>query len=64
MHPDPLLPPTPAATHAEVRFSLPSLLHELKAERADGAFGMEKLDQREIGKLFKAKASRRAKTKI
>jgi hypothetical protein len=39
------------------------LLQELKAERAAGSFAMEKLDQNEIGKLFKAKANRRAKRK-
>ena len=47
----------------EVKYSLPNLLKELKAERAAGSFAMEKLDQTEIGKLFKAKAPRRAKPK-
>lgn len=47
---------------AEVRYSLPQMLAELKLERAAGSYAMEKLDQNEIGKLFKAKASRRAKT--
>lgn len=47
----------------EVKYSLPMLLQELKAERAAGSFAMEKLDQNEIGKLFKAKANRRAKRK-
>lgn len=51
----------PANLIAEVRYSLPQMLAELKLERATGAFGMEKLDQNEIGKLFKAKATRRAK---
>jgi len=55
-------PAAPAAL-AEVRYSLPDLLRELKTERAAGTFAMEKLDQTEIGKLFKAKASRRAKPK-
>jgi hypothetical protein len=54
--------PTPV-TVAEVRYSLPQMLEELKAERAAGSFAMEKLDQNEIGKLFKAKAPRRAKSK-
>jgi hypothetical protein len=45
----------------EVKYSLPEMLNELKAERALGSFAMEKLDQAEIGKLFKAKAPRRAK---
>ena len=48
---------------AEVRYSLPQMLAELKLERTSGVFAMEKLDQNEIGKLFKAKASRRAKPK-
>ncbi len=48
---------------AEVRYSLPELLRELTVERAAGTFAMEKLDQAEIGKLFKAKAPRRAKLK-
>jgi hypothetical protein len=47
----------------EVRYSLPALLEELKAERTSGSFAMEKLDQNEIGKLFKAKAPRRVKPK-
>jgi len=56
--------PTPASvTIAEVRYSLPQMLEELKAERAAGSFAMEKLDQNEIGKLFKAKSPRRAKSK-
>ena len=46
---------------AEVRYSLPEMLAELKLERAASSFAMEKLDQKEIGKLFKAKATRRAK---
>jgi hypothetical protein len=50
-----------AAIIAEVRYSLPQMLAELKLERATGSFAMEKLDQNEIGKLFKAKAPRRAK---
>jgi hypothetical protein len=48
---------------AEVRYSLPQMLAELKLERTSGVFAMEKLDQNEIGKLFKAKATRRAKPK-
>jgi hypothetical protein len=46
-----------------VKYSLPALLQELKAERSAGSFGMEKLDQSEIGKLFKANVIRRAKPK-
>jgi hypothetical protein len=47
---------------AEVRYSLPAMLEELKAERAASSFAMEILDQNEIGKLFKAKSSRRGKS--
>lgn len=56
-------PPAPAVSIAEVRYSLPQMLHELKAERAASTFAMEKLDQHEIGKLFKAKPTRRVKPK-
>ena len=59
-------PPDPAAPNlaiAEVKYSLPDLLNELKAERSAGTFAMEKLDQSEIGKLFKAKPTRRVKPK-
>ncbi len=48
---------------SEVRYSLPEMLEELKAERSTGSYAMEKLDQHEIGKLFKAKGPRRAKSK-
>jgi hypothetical protein len=54
-------PASPRNSIAEVRYSLPELLEELKTERATGAFAMEKLDQHEIGKMFKAKGARRAK---
>ena len=47
----------------EVKYSLPEMLEELKAERAAASFAMEQLDQQEIGKLFKAKAPRRVKSK-
>lgn len=47
---------------SEVRYSLPEMLHELKAERASASFAMEKVDQTEIGKLFKTKAPRRGKS--
>lgn len=42
----------------EVRYSLPEMLEELKAERAAASFAMEQLDQQEIGKLFKSKSTR------
>lgn len=54
-------PPAPVPVRiqiAEVKYSLPDLLEELKAERAASSFAMEKLDQHEIGKLFKTKSSR------
>jgi hypothetical protein len=65
---DPTPPAVPAEAAAllqvaEVRYSLPALLRELTVERAAGTFAMEKLDQTEIGKLFKNKAQRRAKPK-
>ncbi len=59
-------PSTPATAArpalAEVRYSLPELLEELKAERAASSFAMERLDPSEIKKLFKSKAGR-AKSK-
>jgi hypothetical protein len=48
---------------AEVRYSLPQMLAELQLERTTGLFAMEKLDQHEIGKIFKAKTPRRVKPK-
>jgi hypothetical protein len=48
---------------AEVRYSLPEMLAELDAERGSASFAMEKLDQSEIGKLFKSKKLIRAKPK-
>lgn len=47
---------------SEVKYSLPEMLEELKAERASATFAMEQLDQQEIGKIFKSKSSR-AKSK-
>jgi hypothetical protein len=47
----------------EVKYSLPELIAELEAERGSASFAMEKLDQVEIGKLFKAKKPSRAKSK-
>ncbi|MFY9926273.1 MAG: hypothetical protein ABSF76_02255 [Opitutaceae bacterium] len=55
-------PPKPAAL-AEVRYSLPELLAEIDAERGSASFAMEKLDQAEIGKLFKSKKPTRVKPK-
>jgi hypothetical protein len=53
----------PTIVLAEVKYSLPEMLAELKTERGGGSFAMEKLDQVEIGKLFKPKATRRVKSK-
>lgn len=61
-HPARVIPPP--AIIGEVRYSLPQLLKELEIERAAGFFAMEKLDQVEITKMFKAQATaRRAKSK-
>lgn len=60
--PTPPLDLLAAGILAEVRYSLPQLLQELEIERASGSFSMEKLDQKEIGTLFKARrAPRRVK---
>jgi hypothetical protein len=48
---------------AEVKYSLPEMLAELEAERGSASFAMEKLDQAEIGKLFKSKKPARVKPK-
>jgi len=52
-----------SGTLAEVRYSLPDLLAEIAAEKGSASFAMEKLDQAEIGKLFKTKKVARAKPK-
>lgn len=48
---------------AEVKYSLPEMLAEIEAEKGSTSFAMEKLDQNEIGKLFKAKKPTRVKPK-
>lgn len=48
----------PKIAVAEVKYSLRQMLEELKVERAASTFSMEKLDQNEIGKLFKARTAR------
>lgn len=53
--------PSPAGV-TEVRYSLKRLLEEIAVDRTVSTFAMEKLDQQEIGKLFKTKP-RRAKRK-
>jgi hypothetical protein len=54
--------PKPAML-AEVKYSLPELLAEIQAEKGSASFAMEKLDQAEIGKLFKTKKPVRVKPK-
>jgi len=49
---EPVPPPSPDFV-VGVRYSLPEMLAEIKTERLVGAYAMEKLDQQEIGKLFK-----------
>jgi hypothetical protein len=58
----PSAPPKPSVL-TEVKYSLPEMLAELEAERGSASFAMEKLDQTEIGKLFKSKKPNRAKPK-
>ena len=48
---------------SEVRYSYRDMMRELKAERSAAVFSMEKLDQSEIGKIFKARKVRRDKDK-
>jgi len=62
MSPHPSSIPGPIVLR-EVKYSLPAMLQELKSERATGSFASEKLDQTEIGKLFKPKTPRRVKSK-
>lgn len=64
MTPPPSEPRPPAIIIGEVRYSLPQMLQEVELERAAASFAMEKLDQQEIGKLFKARTpTRRVKPK-
>ena len=53
----------PPAAFMEVRYPLPAMLAEIQLERAASSFAMEKLDQVEIGKLFKSKKTKRGKPK-
>lgn len=46
---------------AEVRYSLPALLAEVKRERAAGVFAQERFTQGEIEKVFKTRTQRHAK---
>jgi hypothetical protein len=59
--PPPVLPVLPLEL-VGVRYSLPQMLAELNVDRASGALAKEKLDQAEIGKLFKPQPHRRAKS--
>ncbi len=67
MSPPESSPPIPEAPKplvlTEVKYSLPEMLAELEAEKGSASFAMEKLDQSEIGKLFKSKKPIRAKPK-
>lgn len=47
-------PPAGTPELREERFSLRELLREVDAERRTGAFGAEKLRQKDISKLFDA----------
>ncbi len=53
--------PSSAELVAGIRYSLPAMLAEIRNERTTGSYAMEKLDQKEIGKLFKPQKKRRAK---
>ncbi|QYM77666.1 hypothetical protein K0B96_10045 [Horticoccus luteus] len=52
-------PSHPPAAITEVRYSLPAMLAEIRAERSAGAMAMDKLEQQEITKLFKSRNARR-----
>ena len=45
---------------AEVRYSLPELLRDVKLDRSSSLFSMEKLDQDTISRLFEQHQTRRA----
>jgi hypothetical protein len=47
---------------AGVRYSLPAMLAEIRSEKSTGAYSMEKMEQKEIGKMFKPQKRRRAKS--
>jgi hypothetical protein len=53
--------PNPQMAGLTVRYSLKEILAELAQERSTGSFGMEKLNQAEILKLFENKKRRRGK---
>jgi hypothetical protein len=45
---------------AEVKYSLPELLQDVKLDRSSSLFSMEKLDQDTISRLFEQNNARRA----
>jgi hypothetical protein len=45
---------------AEVKYSLPELLGDVKLDRSSSLFSMEKLDQDTISRLFEQNNARRA----
>lgn len=45
---------------AEIKYSLPELLRDVKLDRSSSLFSMEKLDQDTISRLFEQHNSRRA----
>jgi hypothetical protein len=49
-----------ASPFAEVKYSLPELLRDVKQDRSSSLFSMEKLDQDAISRLFEQHNSRRA----
>ncbi len=51
--------PDSQSPFADVRYSLPNLLREVKRDRTSTTFAMEKLDQDAINLLFKQHRSRR-----
>ena len=65
MDPDPNVPQASEPSAQDyvlgLRYSLPQLLAEIRTERVSGSYSMEKLDQKEIGKMFKPQKRRRAK---
>jgi hypothetical protein len=53
-------PPESDSPFAEVKYSLPELLRDVKLDRSSSLFSMEKLDQDTISRLFEQYNSRRA----
>ncbi len=49
-----------AAPFAEVKYSLPELLRDVKLDRSSSLFSMEKLDQDTISRLFEQHNAHRA----